>query len=63
MGAKRNDPSGPVAVGLLSGDRPEEAVDQRACVEWQSPTQKLVIFAFAAVALAETAVAMLGLTE
>jgi len=30
---------GPKAVGLLSGDRPEEAVDQRACVEWQGSTQ------------------------
>jgi len=26
---------GPEAVGLLSGDHPEEAVDQRAYVEWQ----------------------------
>jgi hypothetical protein len=31
---------GPEAVGLLSGDRPEEAVDQPACVEWQGPTPK-----------------------
>jgi hypothetical protein len=30
---------GPEAVGLLSDDRPEEAVDQRACVEWQSSTR------------------------
>jgi hypothetical protein len=29
---------GPEAVGLLSGDRPEEAVDQRAFVEWQGST-------------------------
>jgi hypothetical protein len=34
-----NGRKGPEAVGLLSGDRPEEAVDQRARVEWQGSTQ------------------------
>ena len=30
--------TGPEAVGLLSGDRPEEAVNPRACGEWQGVT-------------------------
>jgi hypothetical protein len=37
MGA--NSTYRPEAVGLLSGERPEGAVYQRTCVEWQGLTQ------------------------
>ena len=37
-GCQQTAASGTKAVGLLSGDCPEEAVDQRACVEWQGST-------------------------
>jgi hypothetical protein len=40
--------NGPKAVGLLSGDRPEEAIDQRACVEWQGSTQNGPVYRRAA---------------
>jgi hypothetical protein len=40
-----DDRNGPKAVGLLSGERPEEPVYQRTCVEWQglTPSRHLVV--------------------